>query len=354
MDLCFSNKKISGLLCVLPAKEVAFEEELENYTFPPRQSLKLKTIMGYDKKRVVSEGTTVSDLCVAGLEYLFERKLLLRDAIDGLILVTQTPDYIMPATSSIIHGRLGLKEDMVCIDINQGCAGYIVGLTQAFMLLEQDEINKVVLLNADVLSLKVSKKDRNSNPLVGDAAAITIVEKSLTKNLTSVSTKTDGTGAFALHIPAGGIKLPSDSTTCVITEDSSGNLRSQDHLVMRGDEVFHFVQTHVPPLIENLLKKRNIRKEDIDYFMFHQPNKFMLNKLADKLNVSRDKMPFNVVEKFGNSSGASIPVAMALNASHELRKSKLRLCLAGFGVGLTWAAMIVDIEELEYCEIIEI
>jgi 3-oxoacyl-[acyl-carrier-protein] synthase-3 len=350
MNFYFSDKKISGILSILPANEVSFEDEMHNYNFSEAKSMKLKAAMGFNKKRIVKNGVTGSDLCIYGLNYLFENNYIKKDEVDALILVTQTPDYIMPPTSNVIQGELDLKEDVLCLDINQGCAGYIIGLIQGFLLLDQPAINKVVILNADVLSPKVSKRDRNSNPLIGDAASITIVERSKTPNNISCILKMNGKGAFALQIPAGGAKLPSSSETAKMHEDANGNLRSKDHLIMKGDEVFNFVQTEVPPLIEEVLKLAKIHKEEIDYFMFHQPNRFMLQKLADKIGVSRDKMPSNVVENFGNSSGVTIPIAIAFNIGDNIETKQHKLCLSGFGVGLTWAAMILDVGPLEFCK----
>jgi 3-oxoacyl-[acyl-carrier-protein] synthase-3 len=352
MNLYFKNKKITGILTVLPEREVTFEDEMGNYNSPVAKSLKLKMAMGFNKKRIVHDGVTSSDLCIGGLNHLFDNNLLKKEEIDALILVTQSPDYIMPPTSNVIQGHFGLKHDMICLDINQGCAGYIIGLIQSFMLLEQDSIQKVVLLNADVLSPKVSKQDRNSNPLIGDGASITIIEKTNEKTEVFCSLKMNGAGAFSLLIPAGGARLPSSTETAILEEDASGNLRSKNHLVMKGDDVFNFVQTEVPPLIEEVLKQSNTHKEEIDFFMFHQPNKFMLNKLADRIGVSRDKMPSNIVENFGNASGVSIPTAITFNISNDLIAGKKKLCLAGFGVGLTWGAIILEMKKLDFCTLI--
>lgn len=353
MNFHFSNKKISGILTILPSNEVSFEDEMGNYNFSEAKSLKLKGAMGFNKKRIVNSGVTGSDLCLHGLNYLFDKNLLQKEDIDALILVTQSPDFIMPPTSNVIQGALGLKSDMLCMDINQGCAGYIVGIIQGFMLLDQPDIKKVVLLNADVLSSKVSKRDRNSNPLIGDAASITILERSNITNSIVCALKMNGQGAFALQIPAGGAKLPNSLETAEMIEDVNGNFRSKDHLVMKGDEVFNFVQTEVPPLVDEVFKLAKIKKEEIDYFMFHQPNRFMLQKLADKLGVSRDKMPSNIVENFGNSSGVTIPLAITFNIGNEIENRIFKLCLSGFGVGLTWAAMIIDIGPLEFCKQID-
>ena len=157
MNFNYENKRISGILTVLPKNEVAFEDEAENYNFSVKQSMKLKKIMGYEKHRIVEGDTSVSDLCIFGMRQLLDEGLISGDDIDALILVTQTPDYYMPPTSNVIQGELGLKQDMLCLDINQGCAGYLVGLIQAFNLLEQDSIKKVALLNADVLSRRTFK-----------------------------------------------------------------------------------------------------------------------------------------------------------------------------------------------------
>ena len=123
MNLKYKNKKITGILTVLPANEIKFEDEVDNYAFSRSQTMKLKLIMGYNKRRVVKEGTTISDLCVFGLEYLFKQNLLNKNEIDGIVLITQSPDHIIPNTSQIIQGRLGLRNDILCDEISQACSG---------------------------------------------------------------------------------------------------------------------------------------------------------------------------------------------------------------------------------------
>ena len=288
MNLKFKDKRITGILTVLPSKEVTFDEEMENYNFSKEQSAKLKKIMGYGSHRIVEDNVCCSDLAVHGLNYLFENGSLKKEEVDAIVFVTQTPDYIMPATSFVIHGMLGLANDVYCIDINQGCAAYLIGLQQAFMLLDQEEINKVVLINAEVLSKKVNKKDRNSYPLIGDGASITIIEKG-TEDFIYANIKVDGSNSNVLMIPAGGMRLPSSAETAVLEDDLHGNMRSKDNLVMKGDAVYNFVQLKVPPMINDLLSYAGCEMDNVNYFMFHQPNKFMLEKLADKMKVTYDK-----------------------------------------------------------------
>jgi 3-oxoacyl-[acyl-carrier-protein] synthase-3 len=337
----------------VPANERTFIEEMKNFNFPESRSLKLKEVMGYDKHRVVEPGVCVSDLAVFGLEHLFKQGLLRPDEIDALILITQSPDYFMPPTSNVIQGRLNLKQDMLCLCINQGCAGFLIGLIQAFSLLEQESIRKVVVVNADVLSRKTSSKDRNSYPLIGDGASITVVESDPEDSVIHANLKMDGTRNDALIIPAGGFRLPSGPETAVLEDVGDNNLRAKDHLRMDGTAVFNFVQTEVPPLIESLLTFAGVSINAVDYFLCHQANRFMLQKLADKLKVPHAKMPSNIVEHFGNSSGATIPITIAFNLSTQLKNHDFQVCLSGYGVGLTWASMLMRLGRLTFCELVD-
>jgi 3-oxoacyl-[acyl-carrier-protein] synthase III len=353
MNFVFRRKRISGILTVVPAKERSFVEEMKNFNFPEARSLKLKEVMGYDKRRLVEPHVCISDLAVAGLEHLFKQGLLNRDEIDALLLVTQSPDHFIPPTSNIIQGRLGLKRDMLCLDINQACAGYVVGLIEAFALLEQESIRKVVLINGDVLSRKTSPKDRNIYPLMGDAASITILERDPEDSVVHASLKMDGSQHQALIIPAGGFRLPSSPETAVLEDVGDNNLRAKDHLRMDGSAIFNFVQVEVPPLIENLLAQAGTAKDSVDYYLCHQPNRFMLEKLADKMKIPYAKMPSNVVEHFGNGGGATLPLAITYNLRDQLRNGGCLVCLAGFGGGLVWAAMLMHLGNLSVCEMIE-
>lgn len=353
MNLTFHNRTISGLLTVVPANERSFLEDMRNFNFPAARSLKLKAVMGYDRHRLVTGATCCSDLAVHGLQSLFDRGLLRPDEFDALIFVSQTPDYLLPPTSNVIQGRLGLKQDLFCLDINQGCAGFLIGLIQGFMMLDQESIRKVVLINAEVLSRKISGQDRNNFSWVGDAASIAILERSADPAPIHANLQMDGTRHEALIIPAGGLRRPCSPETALLADDGDNNLRAPDHFFMDGTAVFNFVQTDVPPLIEQLLQTAEMSREAIDYFLFHQPNRFMLQKLADKLNVPHDKVPMNVVERFGNSSSVTIPMAVTHNLREQVTSGSIQACLAGFGTGLTCSAMLLRLGGLRFCEMIE-
>ena len=353
MKLVFRDKALTGLVTIVPAQERKFIDEMAHFNFSPARSCKLAEVMGYDRHRVVEGDVCSSDLAVAAIEHLFATNRVRRDEVDGLIVVTQSPDYIMPGTSKVVHGRLGLHQDVFCLDVNQGCAGFIIGLMLGFMLLDQPSIGKVLLVNADVLSRKVSPRDRNSYPLIGDAASVAVLERRSGAVPIEARLKFDGTGREALIIPAGGMRLPASNYTAEQVEDSEGNFRALDNLKMDGSAVFNFVMTEVPELIETLLAETQTAVDDVDAFLCHQPNRFMLHKLADKLKIPHAKMPSNIVESFGNSSGVTIPLVTTVNLADRLTAERLRVCLAGFGVGLTWGAMLMDLGPLDFCEMIE-
>lgn len=354
MNLRFQGVRIQGIQLVLPEREVSFDNEAGAYDFSPEQSAKLKLVMGFDRRRVVDEGVTCTDLVVSGLEALSGDGLLDLTTLDALIVVTQTPDYLIPGTSYVIHGRLGMRQDMLCLDINQGCAGFVVGLMTAFFLLNQKRIRRVALVNADVVSRLVAPGDRNSRPIIGDAASITIVDATSDRDEIFGNIKVDGSGWDALMVPAGGMKVRPSPQTAIPEVDASGNTRALDNLVMRGDAVFNFVMKEVPPMIQSLLEDGGVGVSQVDSFVFHQPNPFMLRKLAEKLGVPLNKMPMDLVRHFGNSSGVSIPAVLCTSFDASYFAQSRLMCLAGFGVGLTWGSLLMPMSNLSFARVLEV
>ena len=353
MQLAYRNKRITGVLTVIPKNCKTFDEEMKNYQADKKRSRRLKLVMGYDRHHFVEPGVCASDLAVFGVETLLHEGKLHKEEIDAIVTVTQSPDYFMPTTGTVIHGRLGLDSHVYCADISQGCTGYLTGLMEAFSLLDQPQTRKVLLINVDVLSHKVSKEDRNSYPLIGDAASVTVVERTEEETRIDGEIRMDGSRHDALMIPAGGFRQPSTPETAVLHEDSEGNRRSLDNLVMKGADVFNFVQTEMPPLLASLFARLGVKKEEIDWFLFHQPNKFMVEKLAQAIDVPLEKMPSNIVTYFGNASGVTIPTNICYNVGEKLLGHTYKVCLAGFGVGLTWGAMVLELGQLDFCEMVE-
>lgn len=348
----WSNKKISGILSIVPANTVRFADEIDNYGFSKEKTSDLQKTIGLDERRIVAGGECASDLCLHGVRHLIDRGLLDQKDIGAIVFVSQTPDHFMPPTSSVLHGKLNCGRDVLCFDINQGCAGYLYGLMQAFMVLPSID-RKVLLLNGDTLSRRACRFDRNIYPLIGDAGSVTVVENSNDDSEIYMNMQTDGTRSDWLMIPAGASREPSTDKTREIKVLPDGNRRSDEDFYMNGSGVFTFTQTDVPATIKDLFDQVGMGMDEIDYYMFHQPNRFMLRKLAKKMGVPEEKMPNNIVEKFGNSSSVSTPVNICFNIGNLLLEKRLRLCLAGFGVGLSWGTMIMPVGPLQFCSLIE-
>jgi len=349
MKASFDHIRIESICTVVPERRVMFEDEIDQYNFTRPQSLKLKATFDLHERRVVSDGVCASDLACDALKALLDNDPTLRGDVGAIFYISQSGDYILPPTSNLIQARFGFGSEVYCVDINQGCAGFLIGLFQAAQLMQCTDVRKVLVINADALSRKVSGRDRNSNPLIGDAASVTVVARSAQASPLVFDIRMDGRDALALWIPAGGSRLPHSDQTAALQEDAAGNFRSLDHLVMKGDSVFNFVQGAVPPLIEDTLAQAGVSKEAVDYFLFHQPNRFMLHKLAASLGVPPDKVPANIVRTFGNASGVSIPMTICHNLAPTLLEQSLRCCMSGFGVGLTWAAAVITLGPLSYC-----
>ena len=349
----FKGKKISSILGVLPETVGYFDDEVDNYSFPARQTMRLKKIMGYNQHRLAKEKSTVSDFGVYGLNYMLQKKWIDKDEIGAVIVVTLCPDHFVPHISNIVQARCNLNTDIICMDIAQGCCGFLIGLMQSFMLLDHMQDKKIVLINGDVLSHKVSKKDRNDFPLIGDGTTVTIVENSVIDKPIYFEMNNDGSRGDALKIPAGGFRMPSTPETAELVDQGDGNYRSLDNMHMDGSEVFNFVQWEVPSMLERAFKRVGSSPNDYDYFFFHQPNRFMLQKLAEKSKLPLDRLPMNLVENFGNPSGASIPMTAILNSKEDLLTKKNKCCLSAFGSGLAWGVMFIEIGPMDYCELIE-
>lgn len=348
----FQGKRIASMLGILPETVGYFDDEVNNYSFPPKQTMRLKKIMGYDHHRLAKETSTVSDFAVFGLEYMISNGWIKKNDIGAIVTVSLCPDYYVPHIGNIVHDKCGLDTDVVCVDIAQGCCGYLVGLMQAFLMLDHLDDKKVVLINGDVLSHKVSNKDRNDFPLIGDGCSISIIENGGNDSI-YYEMHNDGQRSDVLKIPAGAFRMPSTPETAVMVDQGDGNFRALDNIRMDGSAVFNFVQAEVPPMLANAMENAGKKVEDFDWFLFHQPNRFMLQKLAEKAGIPFEKLPMNLVENYGNPSGASIPLVTILNCREALLQKENSCCLSAFGSGLAWGVIFMNIGNLSHCEIIE-
>lgn len=348
MITTFKGKRISGVLGILPETEYIFDEETA--PFADVQTRRLKKIMGFNKRRAAKADTTTGDLCEAGLRYLLKKELVDISEIGAIIVVTATPDYFIPHISNIIHGDFGFSSDVICMDIAQGCAAHTLGLIQACMILEHLSNRKVLLFTGDVLCRKDPSWPLSRPSFGGDAASITVIENSTEDHIIYADINSDGKNRDALIMPAGGFRLPRSPETAIPVDIGDGTFAPKNEIWMHGSKVFNFVQKEVPPMIEKLISYAGYAKEDIDWFLFHQPNKFMVQKLAERLKVPKEKMPCNIVENFGNSSGSCVPINITYNLGNDLLENDYLCCLSGFGSGLTWAATLTILGHLNFCE----
>ena len=344
----FYDKKITGVITILPENCYQFDDEIAE-----EESIKakrLKRIMGYGKRYRVKAKTAMSDLMVYGLRYLLNNNKVKKEDIGAIVVVTLSQDYYVPQISNIIHGELELPTDIMCIDINSACAGYVVGLAQSFMLLEHLNNKKVLLFTGDIFNRKASNQELKytSPPFGGDVANITVVENDNRNNRNTIlyNYYTDGSKRNVLIAHEGGFR---QLLSVEQVADTRYNVPFRG-IDMDGSAVFNFAQKEVPLLIEEILNMGNIDKDQVDWYLFHQPNKFMLQKLAERLGIPYEKMPMDVVRDYGNSNSGTIPVAMTSYIQSDLLKQRRMCCLAGFGAGLTWTSLLMEIGDLDFCE----
>ncbi len=353
MITTFSNKRLSAIVTVLPTREIDFADEMQNYGYSEMKMKKLKKIMGYDKRRAAMPGETVSGYAEYGIRHLVDQKVLRLEDVGGIIVTTTSPDYFMPPVSNLIQGRLDISTDCVCIDISQACSGYSVGLTYAMMTLEHLSDKKVLLVSGDMMTFKVGARDRASRPIIGDAVTVSVVENATAAEPVYCALKNKGQDAMNIVIPAGGTAMPITPETSVETQDADGNWRSPEQFFMEGDEVFNFAINETPAMVGELLQTAGKTVGDIDYFVCHQPNPFMLKKMAEKIGVDQERLPNDIVPKYGNSNSATIPVTFCEHYNEMYAgRDVLQLCLASFGAGLSLGAVVMQVPRLDYCSII--
>jgi 3-oxoacyl-[acyl-carrier-protein] synthase-3 len=349
--LSYKGIGITGMAAAVP-KKVINNYEYTKY-FPENEVKEVVDKIGVFERRFADEYTTAADLGYAAAEQLISKMTISRDSIDVLLFVSQTPDYKMPATSVILQEKLGLAKSTLAFDINMGCSGYIHGLSVAYSYLQQEEINKVLLIDAETRSKVYSPKDRKTAFIFGDAAVATIIEKKKYFDKGYFSINSDGSRAHLIRIDAGGYRNPSSPETLKEkVVDEHGNIRSDEHGYMDGADVFNFLIREVPKDIKSILEKSGIENESIDFWIFHQANQYMNQYLAKKLKLKSDVIPTSI-EKFGNTSSVSIPLTMVYKLSEELQQPK-KLLLSGFGVGMAWASAILNTDVIFIPEIIEV
>lgn len=353
MQATLRGVKIRGLCATVPQQTFRFEDELKFFPFPEKTSRRLGRVMGFNEHRIADEKTTPCDLASYTMSYLFHQGWLRKDAVQGMVVVAQMADHPIPGNSKVIHGQLDLPQDVFCTDVYENCIGFISGLYTACSYVAAG-MDEVVLITTDAGACRANKLDRNTYPLCGDAAAAVVVSQSDDPDdVIHFMFRNHGARRDALLVPAGGCRMPATPETAKLTMDEMGNYRSLNSMHMDGTAVFQFVMESVPPLIDEICRYASISKNEIQYHLTHQPNRFMLEKLADLMQVPREILFNNIVENFGNSSSVTIPLNMAFNLGELLRQEQPLVCCSAFGAGLSLAAAVCRLGKLDFCELIE-
>ncbi|MGO9022307.1 MAG: 3-oxoacyl-ACP synthase III family protein [Syntrophobacteraceae bacterium] len=327
--------KVAGIAAAVPGfKRALIDERL---AFTQDEIRKISEYTGILSRHIAPEGMCASDLCHCAAERLLDELGWSRDSVDALIFVSQTPDYILPATSCTLQHRLGLSKHCAAFDINQGCSGYIYGLFVVSQLLAGGIVKRALLLVGDTVNRIVSPQDRSAALLFGDAGTATALEMSPYAAPIFFELGTDGSGQKHLIVPAGAFRQPRSETTGLSTLRSDGNTRSDEHLYMDGAEIFTFTIREVVPLIQSIMAKANLTPDLVDALVMHQANQFILKYLTKRMRFPSEKV-MSSIEDYGNTSSASIPLTIVRTLAEGLRRDNLRLVLAGFGVGFSWAA----------------
>ena len=283
MKCIFRNRKISSIVGVVPKEEYFFDDEYPLVKLTPEKAKRFKKMMSLDRHRIAPPEVCSSDLCLYGVQRLLREGTLKKEEIGALLFVSQTSDYYMPPTSNVIHGKLGLGHEVICVDINQGCAGFLSGLMQAFLLLNIPAISKVVLMNGETGSKQMDKCNRISYPLTGDAGSVTVIERCDAENPVYTDVKNDGSRHKVIMVPDGGYRNPTTLESLKLREVDEGVLQNQKHVHMDGAAIFNFTMQDVPPQVEDILAYSGNTRESIEYFLFHQPNPFILKQMAEKM-----------------------------------------------------------------------
>jgi 3-oxoacyl-[acyl-carrier-protein] synthase III len=335
------SAKITAIEYYLPAQKLGNDQLAEE--FGDWSEVKI-----FEKTGISSRFLAAQDECASDLGYFAAQKLLnsgviFADEVDYLIFCTQSPDYFLPASSCILQNRLNLSKRCGAIDINQGCSGFVYCLGLAKALIETDQAQNVLIITADTYSKFINKNDKSTRTIFGDAAAATLVQGVIanSESIYGFYYGTDGSGANNLIVPSGGMRAPKSLNSSAEKSDNSGNVRSDDNIFMNGAEIFAFTMRVVPETLKEIFLRSNLYLNDIDLFVFHQANKFMLDHLKKKLDLPDKKFYINFSD-CGNTVSSTIPIAINRALSQNVLQNGMKVCIMGFGVGYSWAGAIIN------------
>ena len=327
---------IQDIAYYLPTTVLTNEQIAER--FPEWSAEKVAGKVGITERHIAADNETATDMAQKAAQQLFAQGVD-KSQIDFVLLCTQSSDYFLPSSACILQDKLGLSKDCGAFDFNLGCSGYEYGLAVAKGLIVAGIAKNILLLTAETYTKYIHPQDKGNMTIFGDGASATLVSTEGFAQIGEVVVGTDGSGAENLivrSLAARNKALMNDAQS-----DEDGNIASGDHLYMHGGNVFNFTADVVPDMVEKLLKKSGLQQDDVNLWVFHQANKYMINYLRKLLDIDKDKF-YIFMEKVGNTVSSTIPIALC-----EARKEDRlhgHVLLAGFGVGLSWGGVMLKID----------
>ncbi|MFN0171028.1 MAG: ketoacyl-ACP synthase III [Bryobacteraceae bacterium] len=336
-----SSTRIAGICSCVPKRR--FDNVADTVEFSAQEVRKVTGMAGVAARRLAGESVCSSDLCALAAEKILARLGWAPDSIDALVMVTQSPDYFLPATACVVHGRLGLSDRCVAFDVGLGCSGYPYGLWLASMMLQGGGIRRALVLHGETPSRFADKADRSVSLLFGDAGSATALEGSQECGNADwyYALHSDGGSYRSMIIESGGFR------------DRFGVDPRKHCVTMDGALIFNFTIRCVPSLIEETLSIAGKSAQEIDYFVFHQSNQYIIKHLCAKQSLPLEKVPI-ILKEFGNTGGASIPLTLTEGGLIRPEDRALKLLLLGYGVGLSWGSALVELDPQAVLESIEL
>lgn len=328
---------IKAISYYLPEKVVTNEQLVEE--FPEWSVEKIAKKVGINERHIAAEDETAGDMACKAAEKLIADNGINKETIDFVLLCTQSPDYFLPSTSCIIQSRLGLSTKCGAFDFNLGCSGYEYGLAVAKGLIISGVAKNILLLTAETYNKHIHPKDKGNRTIFGDGASASLISTDGFAKIGEFVLGSDGSSYDRLIHKTGAMRHYQPLND--LHKDENGNPLSSDYLFMDGKAIFDFTSDVVPPMIEETLTKHHLTMDDMDLFVFHQANKYMINYLRKLMDIDKDKF-YVFMENVGNTVSSTIPIALC-EAQKEGRLTG-NILLAGFGVGLSYGATIITIK----------
>lgn len=328
---------IKAISYYLPERIVTNEELLEE--FPEWSVEKVAAKVGVTSRHLSAPDETAGDMAEKAARKLFQEYHISPEMIDFVMLCTQSPDYFLPSTACTLQARLGIPTSAGAFDYNLGCSGCVYGLALAKGLITGGIAKNVLLLTAETYQKYLHPSDKSNRSIFGDGAAACLISTEGFAEIGDFILGTDGSGADTLMVRTGASRSPKPTGYC--SEDADGHLHFDDYLYMNGSAIFNFTLEVVPTIIRDVLSRNRMTPEDIDYYVFHQANRFMLNTIRKVCGLPKDKF-YIQMEETGNTVSSTVLIALKDNLDKGTITSGMKIMIAGFGVGLSWGGTVLQ------------